>query len=72
MDFIRHSNATLMLACGVPAKVASERLGHNAVSITLDLYSHVLDSMQKDAADIINLEIFAQKALEEVSPIPMG
>lgn len=55
---LRHSHATLMLACGVPAKVASERLGHSNIAVTLDLYSHVLDSMQKDAAQKINTGIF--------------
>jgi len=29
--------------------VVSERLGHASVSITLDIYSHVLPSMQSDA-----------------------
>lgn len=57
---LRHSHATLMLACGVPAKVASERLGHSNIAITMDLYSHVLPSMQKDAAEKINLGIFDQ------------
>lgn len=55
---LRHSHATLMLACGIPAKVASERLGHSNIAVTLDLYSHVLDSMQKDAAEKINTGIF--------------
>jgi len=65
---LRHSNATLMLACGVPAKVASERLGHSNIAITMDLYSHVLDSMQQDAAEKINLGIFDQTLQKEVSP----
>jgi hypothetical protein len=39
-----------MLAAGVHPKVASERLGHRKIGITLDLYSHVLPNMQADAA----------------------
>jgi hypothetical protein len=35
---------------GVHPKVASERLGHSRVGITLDLYSHVIPGMQEDAA----------------------
>ena len=35
---------------GIHPKVASERLGHSKVGITLDLYSHVLPGMQEDAA----------------------
>jgi integrase len=47
---LRHSHATALLASGVHPKVASERLGHSKVAITLDLYSHVLPGMQADAA----------------------
>lgn len=46
---LRHAHATHMLASGVHPKVASERLGHSKVGITLDLYSHVLPGMQADA-----------------------
>ncbi len=47
---LRHSHATQLLISGVHPKIASERLGHASVSITLDLYSHVTDSMQSEAA----------------------
>ena len=35
-------------------KVVQERLGHANVSITLDIYSHVLPHMQSDAAEKID------------------
>ena len=47
---LRHTHATHLLSSGVHPKVASERLGHSKVGITLDLYSHVLPGMQADAA----------------------
>jgi integrase len=47
---LRHAHATHMLSQGVHPKVASERLGHSRIGITLDLYSHVLPGMQEDAA----------------------
>ena len=47
---LRHSHATHMLAAGVHPKIASERMGHSKVGITLDLYSHVLPGMQSEAA----------------------
>jgi integrase len=47
---LRHTAATLMLLRGVPTKVVSEMLGHASIAITLDTYSHVLPSMQHDAA----------------------
>lgn len=52
---LRHTNATLMLAAGVSAKVAGNRLGHSNISITMDLYSHVLQSIDQDAATKIDI-----------------
>jgi integrase len=46
---LRHAHATHMLANGVHPKVASERLGHSKIGITLDLYSHVLPGMEAAA-----------------------
>jgi integrase len=51
---LRHAHATHLLASGIHPKVASERLGHSKVGITLDLYSHVLPNMQADAAAIVD------------------
>jgi integrase len=48
---LRHTSATLLLLAGEPAKVVSERLGHSKISMTLDIYSHVLPSMGRGAAD---------------------
>ena len=51
---LRHTHATHMLKAGVHPKIASERLGHSKIGITLDLYSHVLPNMQADAAAIVD------------------
>jgi len=40
-------------------KVVSERLGHSAVGITLDTYSHVLPGMQEEAAQKIDAALRA-------------
>jgi integrase len=52
---LRHSHATHLLAGNIHPKIASERLGHSKVGITLDLYSHVLPGMQADAAARVDL-----------------
>jgi integrase len=46
---LRHSAATLLLGMGVHPKIVSEMLGHTQIGITLDLYSHVTATMQRDA-----------------------
>jgi integrase len=47
---LRHTSATLLLSAGVHPKVVQERLGHSQISVTLDTYSHVLPTMQVEAA----------------------
>jgi len=56
---LRHAHATHLLMNGVNPKVASERLGHSKVGITLDLYSHVLPGMQEDAAQRVDAALMA-------------
>lgn len=45
---LRHTAATLLFVQGIHPKVVSEMLRHASVSITLDLYSHVLPNMQRE------------------------
>ena len=59
---LRHAHATHLLASGTHPKVASERLGHSKVGITLDLYSHVIPGMQKEAAATVDAAL--QKAIK--------
>lgn len=60
---LRHTHATQLLKRGVPINVVSERLGHAKASIALDVYSHVLPSMQQEAAAKVGemmAEVFRQ------------
>jgi len=47
---LRHSQATQLLLVRVHPKVAQERLGHSTITTTLDLYNHVTETIQEDAA----------------------
>jgi len=51
---LRHTAATLMLKQGIHPKVVQERLGHSDISMTLNIYSHVLPTMQDEVADKLN------------------
>lgn len=53
MHGLRHTNATLLLQAGVPITVVSARLGHRKVSMTLDVYAHVLEDMQEAATEAV-------------------
>jgi integrase len=59
---LRHSHATQLLGDGVHPKIAQERLGHASITTTLDLYSHVSDTMQADAAQRFDATFRSAKA----------
>ncbi len=48
---LRHTHATMLLADGAHPKVVQERLGHASITETMDTYSHVMPSLQRDAID---------------------
>ncbi|MGH9962300.1 MAG: tyrosine-type recombinase/integrase, partial [Pyrinomonadaceae bacterium] len=56
---LRHTSATLLLLAGENPKVVSERLGHSSIAITLDVYSHVLPTMQQGATAKLEKMLFA-------------
>ena len=48
---LRHTCASLLMAAGVPSKVVQERLGHQKIETTIDIYAHVQPGQQRDAAN---------------------
>jgi integrase len=55
----------LLLLAKVPVHVVSERLGHENVSMTLEIYAHVLPDMQEDAAATLGALLHPQSASTE-------
>ncbi|AVQ45586.1 integrase [Clostridium botulinum] len=51
---LRHTNAMLLLSQGVNFKVIQERLWHEDINTTLNTYSHVNKTIQKNATDKLN------------------
>lgn len=48
---LRHSHASLLVKLGVEPKIISERLGHSNIGITMDLYSHLYEDVDREVAD---------------------
>ncbi len=65
---LRHSHATQLLRAGIHPKVAQERLGHATIATTMDLYSHVTESMQEDAA--IRIDTGLRAAISKLAQRP--
>lgn len=66
----RHTYASLALGAGVPVHVVSKILGHASVSITLNLYSHMLPEQQIAATDAMS-EILGQPP-EDSGSLPVA
>lgn len=71
---LRHTHATLLLEEGFDARYVSERLGHDSVRTTLDLYGHVTSKRRQNAAVRIAGILRGQRDRCEpvVSPQPSG
>jgi integrase len=51
MRELRHSHAAALLQAEVHPKVVQERLGHASIKVTMDIYSSVLPTMQREAVE---------------------
>lgn len=50
---------------GEHPKVVCERLGHSTIATTMDIYSHVIPSMQRDAARKLDAAFETEKETDE-------
>ena len=50
---LRHFAATQLLAAGVPVRTVAGRLGHANAATTLNVYAHVLESSDEEAAAVL-------------------
>lgn len=58
---LRHSCATMLLSKGVHPRVVMEILGHSKIALTMNTYSHVMPSIQEEAASKMNALFTAQE-----------
>ena len=54
---LRHTQASLLHDAGVSLAVVSKRLGHSKISTTLNLYTHVFEEADDQAAAALNLSL---------------
>lgn len=56
----RHTYASFMIAAGVNAKALSSYMGHSSISVTFDLYGHLMPGAEAEAA--VLLDAFLDRA----------
>lgn len=57
---LRHAFATFLRDTGADLTLIKETLGHSQISITADLYTHVLLPAQIDAAATLDAALFGK------------
>jgi len=51
---LRHSHVALLIAQGAHPAVIASRLGHTSVKTVLDVYGHLYEGLDRNAADTLN------------------
>jgi integrase len=69
---LRHSCATLLIAQGVHLSVIKEILGHSQISVTADIYGHVLPETQRSAVEQLGNILDAPEAEVQASAAEEG
>lgn len=64
---LRHTHATQLLAAGYDAKTVSRRLGHSSVAFTLQTYVHVVEEVERGAADTMGAILAGKKSNKTAS-----
>jgi integrase len=58
---LRHCAASLLIAQGVPVKVVADILGHAQLATTSDLYSHIFPAAHREAAELMDRILAAER-----------
>ena len=75
---LRHTAGSLMLEAGVPLKVVSARLGHANINITADIYLHLTDRLDEQAALAVGCLLSpsggeaGEAPARKAAPVPLG
>ena len=51
---LRHYNASVMLALGVPDKYAMQRMGHSTPNMLKTVYQHIMEKAQNEQDKKVN------------------
>lgn len=58
---LRHSHASMLIELGVPPLAISERLGHEDIQTTLNVYSYLYPNKQHEIAQMLATQLFPEE-----------
>ena len=62
---LRHTYASLLIANGAPMKYIQEQMGHSTITITIDLYAHLLPEVNAKCVNLLNNIVNATVEINE-------
>lgn len=57
---LRHSHIALLIEKGMQPLVIAQRVGHDSVNTTMNIYGHLYPNKQKQVADLLNAEAIGE------------
>lgn len=63
----RHMNASYLIMSGVDIRTVAGKLGHSKPSVTMDIYSHLIKSAERETANI--MDTFLQEVTEKAKSV---
>lgn len=55
---LRHATATILTALGIHPRVIMEMMRHSQIAVTMNVYSHVMPSLSRQASDALETALF--------------
>jgi integrase len=62
---LRHTYANLLIAQGEHPKYIQSQLGHSSITVTMDIYGHLMDTVNRGAANRLGILYLVMVAVEE-------
>lgn len=66
---LRHSHVAFLIEKGVQPLVIAQRVGHDSVNTTMNIYGHLYPNKQKQVADMLNMEALGQNIENKIISI---
>jgi len=66
---LRHSHVAFLIEKGVQPLVIAQRVGHDSVNTTMNIYGHLYPNKQKQIADMLNMEALGQNTENKIISI---
>lgn len=64
---LRHSHASWLIAAGAPLPYIQERLGHESIQTTVNVYGHLVPDAHRQMADLVGTTLAGVRGLRQVS-----